>query len=86
MGRILQVRAEELSANKAIAFWPYVLRVAPTYERYQHATRRTIPLVRLVPVGPDKEQVIPSDEIVSGQKEMSSKRWHFIREKEGMYE
>ena len=48
-----------------------ILRVAPTYERYQRATNRTIPLVRLVPVGRDKEQDMPSDEIVPGRKELS---------------
>jgi deazaflavin-dependent oxidoreductase (nitroreductase family) len=71
MDRILQVRAEELSSDEAIAFCPCVLRVAPTYERYQRATKRTIPLVRLVPVERDKKQVKPSDEVVSGRKELS---------------
>ncbi len=51
MDRILQVRAEELPADETTAFWPYILRVAPAYARYQKATSRTIPLVRLVPVG-----------------------------------
>jgi deazaflavin-dependent oxidoreductase (nitroreductase family) len=50
MGRTLTVRAEELPAEEAAAFWPHVLRVAPGYARYQQATSRTIPLVRLVPL------------------------------------
>ena len=71
MERTFQVHAEELSSEEAIAFWPRVLRVAPTYERYLRATKRTIPLVRLVPVERDKEQVMPRDEVVSGRKELS---------------
>jgi deazaflavin-dependent oxidoreductase (nitroreductase family) len=71
MDHILQVRAEELSGDEAIAFWPCVLRVAPTYERYQRATKRTVPLVRLVTVERDKKQVKPSDEVVSGREELS---------------
>ena len=52
MGRKLRVHAEELSAEEAAAFCPRVLRRAPTYARYRKATDRTIPLVRLVPIGP----------------------------------
>ena len=50
MDRTLQVHAEELSTDEASAFWPRVLRVAPSYARYQKATSRPIPLVRLVPI------------------------------------
>jgi deazaflavin-dependent oxidoreductase (nitroreductase family) len=50
-GRTFVVRAEELSADEAAAFWPRLLRRAPSYERYQRATSRTFPLVRLVPEG-----------------------------------
>lgn len=50
-GRTFVVRAEELSADQAAAFWPRLLRRAPSYERYQRATSRTFPLVRLVPEG-----------------------------------
>jgi F420H(2)-dependent quinone reductase len=50
MNRIMQVRTEVLSTEEATAFWPQVLRKAPTYIRYQQATNRTIPFVRLVPV------------------------------------
>jgi deazaflavin-dependent oxidoreductase (nitroreductase family) len=51
MGSTLQVRAEELSADEAAAFWPRILHRAPGYARYQQATDRTIPLVRLIPLG-----------------------------------
>jgi deazaflavin-dependent oxidoreductase (nitroreductase family) len=71
MDRILQVRAEELSSDEAIAFWPRILRVAPSYERYQQATNRTIPLVRLVPVEQVGEPTMPSGEVVPGRKELS---------------
>ena len=49
MGRTVAVRAEELSADEAAAFWPRLLRKAPSYEWYQRATARTFPLIRLVP-------------------------------------
>src|SRR5215211_1177023 len=54
MDRTLRVRAEELSAEEAEAFWPRILRRAPSYARYRKATGRTIPLVRLVPLGSDE--------------------------------
>jgi deazaflavin-dependent oxidoreductase (nitroreductase family) len=50
--RTLQVRAEELSAEEAAAFWPRVLEVAPDYAKYPRRTSRIIPLVRLVLIGP----------------------------------
>jgi deazaflavin-dependent oxidoreductase (nitroreductase family) len=50
MGRTLQVRAEQLSADEAAAFWPNILRRAPGYVRYLKATNRSIPLVRLTPL------------------------------------
>jgi deazaflavin-dependent oxidoreductase (nitroreductase family) len=71
MDRTFKVHAEEMSNDEAIAFWPCVLRIAPTYERYQKATKRSIPLVRLVPVEGGKEQDMPGDEIMSGRKELS---------------
>jgi F420H(2)-dependent quinone reductase len=52
MDRTLQVRAEELPAAEAAAFWPSILRRAPGYGRYQKATNRTLPIVRLVPLEP----------------------------------
>ena len=51
MDRTFSVHAEELSPAEAAAFWPRLLRKAPSYERYQRATARTFPLVRLVPQG-----------------------------------
>jgi deazaflavin-dependent oxidoreductase (nitroreductase family) len=50
-GRTLQVRAEELSKDEAVAFWSRLLQVAPDYARYPRRTSRRIPLVRLVPIG-----------------------------------
>jgi deazaflavin-dependent oxidoreductase (nitroreductase family) len=47
--RTLEVRAEELTADEAAAFWPRVLQVAPDYARYQQRTSRRIALIRLVP-------------------------------------
>ncbi len=72
MARISRVRAEELSTEEATAFWPRVLQVAPTYARYQQATSRTIPLVRLIPVeqaGP--RRLWPSREALCAKKEVS---------------
>jgi deazaflavin-dependent oxidoreductase (nitroreductase family) len=48
--RTLVVRAEELTADEAAAFWPRVLQVAPDYARYPKRTSRRIALIRLVPV------------------------------------
>lgn len=72
MNRILQVRAEELSADEATAFWPRVLRVAPTYVRYQQATSRPIPLVRLVPIEQAGEQIMPGGEALPRREKTSS--------------
>jgi F420H(2)-dependent quinone reductase len=71
MDRTSRVRAEELSTDEATAFWPSILRVAPTYARYQKATSRPIPLVRLVPVGQVGEQTMPSGEALPGREELS---------------
>jgi deazaflavin-dependent oxidoreductase (nitroreductase family) len=49
MGRTLHVRAEELSAAEAIAFWPRIVERAPGYERFRRATDRPFPVVRLIP-------------------------------------
>ena len=51
-GRTLRVRAEELSAEEAAAFWTRVLQVAPDYARYPRRTSRRIPMIRLVPATP----------------------------------
>ena len=50
MARAIAVRAEELSPDEAAAWWQRILERAPTYERYTRATRRRIPIVRLVAV------------------------------------
>lgn len=47
-GRQLDVRAVELSAAEAAAFWPRVLAIAPDYAKYRQRTARPIPLMRLV--------------------------------------
>jgi deazaflavin-dependent oxidoreductase (nitroreductase family) len=49
-GRTLTVRADELSADEAEAWWPRVLATAPDYARYRARTERRLPLVRLVPL------------------------------------
>jgi len=67
MDRILQIHAEELSTDETAAFWPHVLRVAPSYARYQQATSRTIPLVRLVPVEQAGEQTAPGGAALPGR-------------------
>ena len=51
MGRTIAVRAEELPADKAAAWWTRILVRAPSYERYARATSRRIPIVRLVRAG-----------------------------------
>jgi hypothetical protein len=38
--------------------WPRILRRAPGYARYQRATSRTIPLVRLVPLGSSRAALV----------------------------
>jgi deazaflavin-dependent oxidoreductase (nitroreductase family) len=58
MNRTQQVHAEELSKDEAIAFWPRILRVAPPYQWYRKVTSRTIPLLRLTPVGQAGEQTM----------------------------
>ncbi len=77
--RILQVHPEEMSTEEATAFWPRILRVAPTYARYQKATSRTIPLVRLVPVGQAGEQTMPSGEALPGREKTSSTEPRVVR-------
>lgn len=51
MGRAIAVRAEELPAEEAEVWWQRILHRDPSYERYARATSRTIPIIRLVPVG-----------------------------------
>jgi deazaflavin-dependent oxidoreductase (nitroreductase family) len=47
-GRTIRVRAEELSAEAAADWWQRILRLDPSYERYQRATERPIPILRLI--------------------------------------
>jgi F420H(2)-dependent quinone reductase len=49
-GRKIAVRAVELSAEEAAAFWPRVLEIAPQYAKWRKQTDRVIPLLRLVPI------------------------------------
>ena len=48
-GRPAAVRAEELHGDEAADWWRRIVRRDPNYARYARATRRTIPIVRLVP-------------------------------------
>lgn len=51
-GKTFRVRAEHLSAEEAAAWWPRILQRAPTYELFLKASKRRVPLVRVVPTGP----------------------------------
>ena len=66
-----QVYAEEMTVDEANAFWPHVLRIAPTYERYRRATKRTIPLVRLVPIEQIGESAVPGSNAQHDREELS---------------
>jgi deazaflavin-dependent oxidoreductase (nitroreductase family) len=48
-GRRLPVRAEELPPAEAAAWWKRILERSPSYERYERATSRQFPILRLVP-------------------------------------
>lgn len=67
--RLYQVHALELSVEETTAFWPRVLHAAPGYARYQKATSRLIPLVRLVPTPQVSDQTMPESEALAGQDE-----------------
>lgn len=45
----IPVTAHELPVNEANEWWRRILTIAPTYERYERATERRIPIVRLSP-------------------------------------
>lgn len=49
-GRAFPVRAEELPAAEAAAWWPRVLAQAPDYARYPRRAGHSLPLLRPVPV------------------------------------
>jgi deazaflavin-dependent oxidoreductase (nitroreductase family) len=53
-GRQLPVRAIELSAEEADAWWNRMVESSPSYTRYRRATRRRFPVLRLVPTGEDE--------------------------------
>lgn len=48
-GRVLPVRAAELSAEEAAAWWPRIVERDPHYARYRRATSRPFPVLRLTP-------------------------------------
>jgi deazaflavin-dependent oxidoreductase (nitroreductase family) len=52
-GRRLEARARVLPPPESADWWERILRLAPDYERYQRATDRAFPVVRLetVPTG-----------------------------------
>lgn len=79
MNRTIQVRAEELSVDEATALWPRILRFAPTYARYQQATIRPIPLVRLVPAMQGGEQTMPGDKAAPCREKTSSAEQRVLR-------
>lgn len=49
-GRGRSVRAEELSAHEAAAWWPRIVERDPNYARYARATTRPFPILRLIPI------------------------------------
>lgn len=54
-GRRLSVRAELLDRSDAEGAWRRILVRDPSRERYARAARRSIPIVRLVPVAQEQE-------------------------------
>lgn len=48
-GRRTQVRADELGADEAAAWWSRIVERDPSYERFRQATTRPFPILRLVP-------------------------------------
>lgn len=51
--RRIGVRAEMLPPEEVATWWPRIVRRDPAYVRYASATRRRIPIVRLVPLESD---------------------------------
>jgi deazaflavin-dependent oxidoreductase (nitroreductase family) len=49
-GRSFPVLAEELPEDEAAEWWRRIVARCPSYERYERATARRFPIVRLVPV------------------------------------
>lgn len=54
-GRRLSVRAELLDRSDAEGAWRRILVRDPSYERYARAARRSIPIIRLVPIAQESE-------------------------------
>jgi deazaflavin-dependent oxidoreductase (nitroreductase family) len=52
-GRSLPVRAEELPAEEAGAWWERIVERDPSYARFRLATDRRFPILRLVPRSED---------------------------------
>jgi deazaflavin-dependent oxidoreductase (nitroreductase family) len=48
-GQTIPVHAEELPPEEAVGWWQRIVEHAPDYRRYQRATTRTFPILRLVP-------------------------------------
>jgi deazaflavin-dependent oxidoreductase (nitroreductase family) len=47
-GRVIPVRAEELSPEETVGWWPRIVERDPHYARYRRATSRPFPILRLV--------------------------------------
>jgi hypothetical protein len=71
MHGMFQVHAEVMTDDEAIAFWHRVLSIAPTYERYQRATNRIIPLVRLIAIEQIEDLAVPGGKTQHGPEELS---------------
>ncbi len=50
LGRVLRVRADTLPEDEGARWWRWIADHAQDYERYERATVRRIPIVRLVPL------------------------------------
>ncbi len=50
-GRAVAVRAVVLPPDEAAEAWRRIVEVQPGYDQYRRATDRSIPILRLVPVG-----------------------------------
>lgn len=48
-GRVIAVRAEILPPDESLRWWAEIVRRQPSYELFERATMRAIPIVRLVP-------------------------------------
>jgi deazaflavin-dependent oxidoreductase (nitroreductase family) len=55
-GRVVPVRADELSAGEAAAWWARIIERDPHYARYRQATDRPFPILRLSPRPADEPE------------------------------